>query len=75
MRGCISFGCGRIGKKRKHPGGRRFTGGMNQHQCYISVHFIKFGKAEELDFDVAHLAFIKTLVILLKQHFMTLRPV
>ncbi|KAF5199799.1 60S ribosomal protein L27a [Thalictrum thalictroides] len=35
MRGHVSAGHGRIGKHRKHPGGRGNAGGMHHHRIFV----------------------------------------
>lgn len=44
-RGHVSAGHGRVGKHRKHPGGRGMAGGMHHHQTNIDkYHPGYFGK-------------------------------
>uniref|UniRef100_A0A452IJ32 Large ribosomal subunit protein uL15 n=1 Tax=Gopherus agassizii TaxID=38772 RepID=A0A452IJ32_9SAUR len=42
LRGHVSHGHGRIGKHRKHPGGRGNAGGMHHHR----INFDKYGHFE-----------------------------
>lgn len=34
-RGNVSAGYGRVGKHRKHPGGRGLAGGAHHHRCVV----------------------------------------
>jgi len=45
MRGSVSFGHGRVGKLRKHPGGRGNAGGLLHHRTlFDKYHPGYFGK-------------------------------
>ena len=45
VRGCVSHGKGRIGKHRKHPGGRGNAGGQHHHRImFDKYHPGYFGK-------------------------------
>ncbi|KAH8917911.1 hypothetical protein BT69DRAFT_1248267 [Atractiella rhizophila] len=45
LRGHVSAGHGRIGKHRKHPGGRGLAGGMHHHRTnFDKYHYGYFGK-------------------------------
>ena len=45
MRGHVSAGHGRVGKHRKHPGGRGLAGGQHHHRIYFDkYHPGYFGK-------------------------------
>ena len=45
MRGSVSFGHGRVGKHRKHPGGRGNAGGLLHHRTLFDLyHPGYFGK-------------------------------
>ncbi|KAF2943369.1 hypothetical protein DAI22_02g059500 [Oryza sativa Japonica Group] len=49
-RGHVSAGHGRIGKHRKHPGGRGNAGGMHHHRIlFDKYHPGYFGKAPVID--------------------------
>ncbi|CAL5023767.1 unnamed protein product [Urochloa decumbens] len=55
-RGHVSAGHGRIGKHRKHPGGRGNAGGMHHHRIlFDKYHPGYFGKAAEAGGDKAPL--------------------
>ena len=50
-RGHVSAGNGRVGKHRKHPGGRGLAGGQHHHRCVFTLLiYIKFPD-EGLDDD------------------------
>ncbi|XP_015686298.1 60S ribosomal protein L27a [Protobothrops mucrosquamatus] len=42
LRGHVSHGHGRIGKHRKHPGGRGNAGGMHHHRINFDKYCIQF---------------------------------
>ena len=45
LRGHVTFGYGRVGKHRKHPGGRGNAGGIHHHRIVIEkYHPGYFGK-------------------------------
>ncbi|PIA26350.1 hypothetical protein AQUCO_09400009v1 [Aquilegia coerulea] len=70
-RGHVSAGHGRIGKHRKHPGGRGNAGGMHHHRIlFDKYHPGYFGKVEIKDkatpenaplIDVTQLGYFKVL--------------
>ena len=46
-RGHVSAGKGRVGKHRKHPGGRGLAGGMHHHRCaYFAIDFLTLRLAD-----------------------------
>ena len=42
MRGSVNFGHGRVGKYRKHPGGRGNVGGLLPHRNFLIIIIFQF---------------------------------
>ena len=61
MRGSVSFGHGRVGKHRKHPGGRGNAGGLLHHRTlFDKYHPGYFGKVG-MRIDVTKYGYYKVL--------------
>ena len=53
LRGHVTFGYGRVGKHRKHPGGRGNAGGIHHHRIVIEkYHPGYFGKVDYNDYKL-----------------------
>ncbi|KAJ1831035.1 60S ribosomal protein L28 [Coemansia sp. RSA 2711] len=63
LRGHVSAGHGRVGKHRKHPGGRGLAGGQHHHRIHMDkFHPGYFGKVGQRYFHKTHNKFWRPVV-------------